>query len=155
MTAYNCAHYLKDSISSILAQTYGSYEFLIIDDGSTDETSEILSEFSAIDSRIINLRNERNCGISHSLNMGLEIAKGRYVARMDADDVSFPERIEKQVRYLKDRKLFNFNSITYRSIEPNTAYNWHKDRSKISYHIPLISLDFSYRPRLSREAAQF
>jgi len=101
MAVYNCERYLPQAIDSILNQTYSNFEFLIVNDGSTDNTGDILARYADRDQRIIVIRNEANVGLTQSLNRGLEIAQGKYIARMDADDVSLPERFALQVRYLE------------------------------------------------------
>lgn len=98
MPAYNAEKYIAESINSILGQTYGDFEFVIINDCSQDRTEEIVLSYD--DPRIIYLKNEKNLGVAATLNKGLAIAKGEYIARMDADDISMPERFEKQVVYL-------------------------------------------------------
>jgi glycosyltransferase involved in cell wall biosynthesis len=98
MSVYNGEKYLCEAIDSILNQTFENFEFLIVNDGSTDRTLEILQSYR--DPRIKVINNERNIGLTASLNKGLKIAKGEYVARMDADDVSFPHRLEQQKAFL-------------------------------------------------------
>ena len=99
MSVYNCEKYVKQSVDSILGQTFANFEFLIFDDGSTDKTFEILQSFK--DSRIRLVKNEKNEGIIKTMNKGIDMGKGTFVARMDGDDISFPKRLEKQVNYLK------------------------------------------------------
>jgi glycosyltransferase involved in cell wall biosynthesis len=98
MSVYNGERFLREAMESILEQTFSDFEFLIIDDGSTDSTPDIVRSFS--DARIKLVRNERNMGMAFSWNRGLAIAKGEYIARMDADDVSLPERLKKQVAFM-------------------------------------------------------
>jgi hypothetical protein len=98
MPVYNGASFLADAIRSILNQTFADFEFLIIDDGSTDGGVEIVEQFH--DARIRLVHNGTNQGLVASLNRGLELARGEYVARMDADDISRPERLERQVRFM-------------------------------------------------------
>lgn len=98
MPVYNGEKYLRDAIDSILNQTYKDYEFIIINDGSTDKTEDIILSYH--DSRIVYLKNEVNSKIVVTLNKGLDYASGEYIVRMDADDISMPERIEKQVQYM-------------------------------------------------------
>lgn len=100
MPAYNAEKYIKEAIDSILAQTFTDFEFIIIDDGSTDGTAEIIRTYH--DCRIKYLKNAQNAGIVFSLNRGLDIARGVYIARMDADDISLPERFEKQTVYMDE-----------------------------------------------------
>lgn len=102
MPAYNAEKYIRQAIESILNQTYKDFEFIIINDGSTDKTKEIV--LSYVDSRIVYLENEKNSGIVVTLNKGLDYATGEYIARMDADDVAVNSRLEKQVKYLDRNK---------------------------------------------------
>jgi len=99
MSNYNTEDaYLRTAIESVLNQTYENFEFIIVDDCSTNNSLEIIKSYK--DERIIVLENEKNIGITKSLNRGLKIAKGEFVARMDADDICLPERFEKQVEFL-------------------------------------------------------
>lgn len=98
MPVYNAEKYLREAMDSILAQTLGDFEFIIIDDGSTDASAEIVRSYS--DARIRFYQNERNMGVAATLNRGLDLATGEYIARMDADDISLPERFAKQAAYL-------------------------------------------------------
>ena len=96
MSCYNADKWLSEAIDSVLKQTYGNFEFIIIDDGSTDNTSEIIKKYSDADSRIIFIK-KNNTGLADSLNMGISKAKGEWIARLDADDISEPWRLEEQV----------------------------------------------------------
>jgi len=98
MAVYNGERYLREAIESILGQTFGDFEFLIIDDGSTDRTSDIIRSYE--DSRICLVQNERNQGVTPSLNRGLRLARGEFIARQDADDISEPERFERQIAFM-------------------------------------------------------
>lgn len=100
MPVYNGEIYLRESINSVLNQTFTDFEFIIIDDGSTDSTWEILTTYTKQDPRIKLFKNEQNIGLTNSLNKGLNLAKGEYIARQDADDVSLPKRFEKQTELL-------------------------------------------------------
>lgn len=99
LPVYNCEKYLQYAIESILEQTFKDFEFIIINDGSTDQSREIIESYQKLDSRI-KVINQKNQGLTKSLNKGISISKGDYIARMDADDISFPQRFEKQVAYL-------------------------------------------------------
>ena len=98
MSVYNGEKFLPEAIDSILSQTCGSFEFIIINDGSTDGTRGILESFT--DERLI-LLHQDNSGLTQALNRGIAVAKGKYIARQDADDISKPERLEKQVAFLE------------------------------------------------------
>ena len=101
MAVHNGEGYLDDAVKSILSQTFSDFEFIIIDDGSTDGTAALLKEFERSDRRIRLYWNEKNLGLSQSLNIGLGFARGEYIVRMDADDISLPERLRKQVEYME------------------------------------------------------
>ena len=99
MPVFNSEKYLADAIDSMLAQTFADFEFLILDDGSTDNSVAIIQSYQ--DTRIRFYRNEKNMGITPTLNKGIELATTDYIARMDADDISYPDRLQKQFTYLK------------------------------------------------------
>ena len=101
MSVYNGERFLDEAIRSILGQSYQDYKFLIMDDGSTDSTPEILEKYSR-DPRI-KIVVQENRGLTASLNTLISLAKGGYIARMDADDISLPDRIQKQVDYLDNK----------------------------------------------------
>ena len=98
MSACNAERFLKNAVHSILAQSYSNFEFIIIDDGSSDNTWNMLTGLK--DSRIKLVRNRENKGLTRSLNEGLKLARGTYIARMDADDISLPRRLEQQKIFL-------------------------------------------------------
>lgn len=100
MPVYNAELFLKRAMESILNQTYKNIEFLIIDDGSTDNSMAIIKSYQ--DERIKLIENTKNQGLIYSLNTGLEMASGKYIARMDADDISHRERIQKQCAYMEN-----------------------------------------------------
>lgn len=99
MPVYNGEKYLREAIESILNQTLMDFEFIIINDGSVDGSEDIIKSYN--DSRIIYLKNEENKGIVYSLNCGIDRSKGKYIARMDCDDISLPERFQKQYDYME------------------------------------------------------
>ena len=101
MAAYNSASTIAESIESILQQTFTDWEFIICDDGSSDDTYRIIKDYEArYPGKIIAIRNEQNSKLPYSLNHCLQYANGEYIARMDADDKSYPERLEKQHAFL-------------------------------------------------------
>lgn len=99
MPTYKGAKYLRETIDSVLSQTFKDFEFLIINDCSPDDTDEIIAKYD--DPRIRYVKNEKNLGISGSSNYGFSIARGKYIARQDHDDISLPDRLQKQVDYLE------------------------------------------------------
>ena len=102
MPVYNGELFLSDALDSILNQSYSDFELILIDDGSTDKTTEILHQFAKIDKRIKVFRNYYNLGLTKSLNSGLAKCKGEFIARHDADDLSEPERFACQVDFLNN-----------------------------------------------------
>lgn len=132
MGAYNCADTIRESIQSIINQTFTDWEFIICDDNSTDNTYEILKEISQNESRIVLIKNDKNRGLSYSLNHCLKFAKGMYCARMDGDDLCDPTRFEKQVEFLDVNAEYGFVSTrmtrfdekgTYQIPEPMDSYS--------------------------------
>lgn len=100
LPVYNAQRYIGAAVQSILDQTFRDFELIVINDGSTDGTLAILGQLAAVDSRI-KLISRPNTGYVVALNEGLDLARGEFIARMDADDISLPERFEKQVAYLR------------------------------------------------------
>lgn len=114
MSVYNEENYIKEAIDSILAQTEPDFELLIVDDCSTDNTVNIINGID--DERIILFQNEQNCGLTKNLNKALKECKGKYIARMDGDDISKPERFAIQKRFLdehRDIMLISCNTETF------------------------------------------
>ena len=101
LPVFNGDKYLRESIESICNQTFLDWELLIVDDGSSDNSSEIAKEISSTDSRINYIKHDTNKGLPDTLNTGLKIAKGKYIARMDQDDISMPKRFEEQYNFLE------------------------------------------------------
>ncbi len=151
MPAYNAAKYIADAIDSVLLQTFGLFELIIVNDGSTDNTVKIIQSYN--DDRII-LIDQENGGVSKALNTGLSVAKGEYIARFDADDICYPERIQKQLDFLETNPsyvivgsdaeymlengehLFNFSCIGHT----------HEDLiAKLYFYCPFIHSSVMYR----------
>ena len=100
MSVYNGMPYLQDAIDSILQQTFTDFKFLIFDDASTDGTNQVLNEYAQKDNRIKIITNDRNYGLGTNLARGVEMAQTPWIARMDADDIAFPNRLELQLDYV-------------------------------------------------------
>lgn len=138
MPVFNGGHYLKDSIESILSQDFSDFEFLVINDGSTDNTAQLISSYK--DKRIRVINNDNNLGLVLSLNKGIDSAAGKYIVRMDSDDISSQNRLSVQVRFMNNnpqigasgsyyyllyknkRAIFDF-PITYSEIRPYLIFN--------------------------------
>ena len=133
MPVFNSARYLSEAIDSILNQSFSDFEFIIVDDGSSDASPEILRRYAAKDARIRVITQE-NKGIVESLNTGCRLARGRYIARMDADDVSLPARLERQFEIFEKNPRFGVIGTSYSLIrkgggdyyapEWNAAIQW-------------------------------
>lgn len=102
MPVYNMAPYIEEAICSILTQTYSDFELLIIDDGSTDGTLDIIKKFD--DKRIRAIAHTVNLGLIETLNQGIDLCTGEYIARMDGDDIALPHRFERQVNFMDDHQ---------------------------------------------------
>lgn len=127
LPVFNCEKYIRKTIDSVLNQTYSNFELLVIDDGSTDTTSIIVQSF--IDNRIQLIQFEKNKGLIDVLNHGIKIAKGKYIARLDGDDICLPTRLEKQVNWLEknQKTAVVATQIIFINEEDETIGNWHLD----------------------------
>lgn len=112
MPSYNTGKYIAESIKSVLAQTYTNWELLIVDDCSTDNTDEVVSEFLS-DERIHYIKNEKNSGAAVSRNRALREAKGKWIAFLDSDDTWHPQKLEKQIAFMK-KNGYKFTYTDYR-----------------------------------------
>ena len=111
MPTYNSGRFVAESIESILNQTYTHLELLITDDGSTDDTPQIIRSYEQKDSRIRYFAMSDNMGAGHARNLSIELARGQYIAFCDSDDTWLPEKLEKQIAFMKKRQCcFCFSS---------------------------------------------
>jgi glycosyltransferase involved in cell wall biosynthesis len=126
MPVFNGARYLKEAVDSILMQTFPDFEFIIIDDGSTDDTPSILQFIQ--DPRVIVYRNNENLGLAKSLNLGLQYASSELIARQDADDVSISTRLEKQMLFMDAHPRIGVLGCLTKWIDSqgNTIQDWHQ-----------------------------
>jgi len=115
MSVYNGSKYLKEAIESIIKQTYKSWEFIIVNDGSTDGSMKMLLDYLKNERRII-IVDQKNMGLTRSLNRALMLSRGVYIARQDADDVSFPDRLSSEVDFLKPRPEYALVGSDYQVI---------------------------------------
>jgi len=144
MSVYNGERYLKESIESILNQTFSDFEFIIVDDGSQDSTAMILRDYR--DPRMVLLSNEVNIGLTRSLNRGLAVVRGTFIARQDADDVSLPNRIEKQVAFLKAHPAIGILGSCCRLIDGEGRRLW-------LYRVPAYDLNIRWKSLLENPFA--
>lgn len=111
---YNAEEFLKDTIDSVITQTYENWELLLIDDCSTDSSSKIISEYMVNDSRIKYIKLDKNSGAAVTRNTGLSLAEGRYIAFLDSDDIWMPTKLERQIDLLQKNEVgFCFTSYRY------------------------------------------
>ena len=137
LPVYNAASFIGESIQSILDQTESDFELFIIDDCSTDNSLQIIESFQ--DSRIILRKKEKNTGYTESLNWGIDQARGKYIARMDADDVSLPKRFEKQVLFLEQNQHIAICGMDARVEGSNLKFNYPTEPKAIEAHLLLGS----------------
>lgn len=121
MPSYNTAKFISETIESVLAQTYSNWELIIVDDCSTDNTDEVVKSFLS-DDRIKYIKNEKNSGAAVSRNRALREAKGKWVAFLDSDDLWFPEKLEKQISFMKN-KGYHFSYTNYIEMNEDSAPN--------------------------------
>lgn len=119
MPNYNGEKYLKESIESVLNQTYNDFEFLIIDDASTDSSKDIIESFN--DSRIVAYYSKKNRNVAYTANIGLKKARGRYIARIDSDDIWELDKLEKQIRFMDNNPQYGVCFTKIHLIDENTV----------------------------------
>lgn len=124
MPVYNREDLVRRAVESILNQTYTQFEFVIVNDGSTDKTGEILQEYAQKDDRIRIITNEQNCGIACARNVGMAAAKGKYIAPMDSDDMALPIRLEKSVAAMEAFPDIAVFSGRIGNIEKEMSLEW-------------------------------
>ncbi len=117
MSVYNGEEYLVDAIESVMGQTFESWELIVINDCSSDSTSEILSALSLKDERIKVHNNEVNLRLPTSLNKAISLSRGKYIARMDADDICLPDRLEKQYKFMEENKDISLSSCRFMTVK--------------------------------------
>ncbi|MBL0334124.1 MAG: glycosyltransferase [Chitinophagaceae bacterium] len=132
MPVFNCAPYLKEAVDSILLQDFKDFELILINDGSSDNSEQIIHSIQ--DPRIVYILNEQNMGLVFTLNKGIDAAKGRFIARMDGDDICTPGRFSKQVVYMQQHPETDLLAGVVELIDEqgkNTGF-WDDDRKNIS-----------------------
>ena len=116
---YNCENFLNETVDSILAQSFKNWELIIIDDNSTDNGVEIIKEYMVQNPRIVLLQNDVNLGAAKTRNRGIELAKGRYIAFLDSDDVWNPQKLEKQLAFMQENTV-PFTYTSYDLMDENS-----------------------------------
>ncbi|KAF1326751.1 putative Glycosyll transferase family 2, partial [Globisporangium splendens] len=142
MPVHNVAKYIERALVSIMTQTYKHLEILVIDDASTDATPELVARLQDQDPRIQYVRNDTNVGVAASLNKGFALAKGRYIARMDGDDISLPERIERQWNYLQEHQdvsIVGTSVLLLRERDENSPHSMQRLETAVYPTSPLVT----------------
>lgn len=134
MPAYNAQATLADSVRSVLEQTHPHLELLIINDCSTDNTSQLMQELSREDARIRLIQCEANGGVARARNAGIELAQGQYIAFLDSDDLWLPEKLEKQLELMRATNTLVCTSAYYRFREPGQWLSTSSPPQQTSYH---------------------
>ncbi len=117
MSVYNGEEYLCEAIDSVLSQTFKNFELIVIDDCSTDSTNTILNKYAESDKRVRVFRNEVNLRLPKSLNKAISLAEGKYIARMDADDICLPERLRLQYEFMEERGDVALSSCKFLTVK--------------------------------------
>lgn len=138
MSVYNGENYLHQSLESILSQTFRNFEFIIINDGSTDGSKRILHSYASKDNRI-RLIEQQNTGLTIALRKGVEAATGQIIARMDADDISAPHRFENQIKLLKDQPALIGATCYYEEFQDDGSFARISANKEPAVLIPLLS----------------
>lgn len=128
MPVYNGEKYVEEAIESVLNQTFKHFEFIIINDGSTDSSKELILSYN--DNRIVYVENVENLRLIKTLNKGLKLAKGKYIARMDADDIAHRTRFEKQVEVLESNSNIGLCGTNYRTFGKYSKLNIKPENNK-------------------------
>lgn len=117
--AYNCERFIAETIQSVINQTYRNWEIIIVDDCSADKTQEIVLSYQKKDTRILFLKNDNNEGSAFSRNRALSIAKGKWIAFLDSDDLWLPEKLERQIEFMNENN-YHFSYTNYSEIDENS-----------------------------------
>jgi glycosyltransferase involved in cell wall biosynthesis len=135
MPVYNAGPYLSEAIESMLNQTYTDFDLIVLDDCSTDNSAEVAKSFT--DSRIVYHRNEVNSGLANNLNTGLKMAKGKYIARMDGDDISLPHRLQTQIDFMESNPDIDLCSCAMQMFGADNQL-WVRDRDPEQVKISMM-----------------
>ncbi len=121
MPAYNCGSFIGITIDSVISQTYRNWEIIVVDDCSTDNTSDVINEHTKKDKRIKYYRLKMNSGAAVARNKAVDLANGKYLAFLDSDDVWFPDKLEKQIKYMEVNN-YGFTCTGYTKIDEEGRY---------------------------------
>lgn len=144
---YNCAKFLLECIGSILRQQYTDYEILIIDDASTDHTAKLIESINS--SKIRYYKNSKNLGIVKALNIGIDLARGKYIARMDADDMMLGNRLQDQTKFLENNAEYGMVGGNYQVIDNHGIF---KQNVQLSRSHNFLKLGLIFRNQFAHSA---
>lgn len=153
MAIYNCASTLKEAVDSILSQTFADWELILCDDCSTDGTLAIAREYESQYENILVIRNERNIGLPASLNHCIEHAQGEYIARMDGDDISLPERFQVEVDFLESHPEYAIVSCAMINFDENGDWGIQRKPEKPEKKDFILDSPFCHAPCIMRRSA--
>ena len=154
MGVYNCDETLEEALDSLLNQTYQDFELILCDDGSVDKTFQIAQTYkNAYAEKIILLKNEQNQGLNATLNKCLKKAKGEYIARMDGDDVSLPERFKKQVQFLEKHPEYDLVSSAMTTFDETGDFGIIRLKNEPDTVDFIKFSPFNHAPCMARRAA--
>jgi glycosyltransferase involved in cell wall biosynthesis len=148
MPVFKTAPYLREAMDSMLCQTFQDFELIVLDDCSPDNAEEILDTYD--DPRIVRYKGEKNVGLSNVLNVGIGMARGKYIARMDSDDISLPQRLQVQVEYLETHPDIDLVSVGMRLFGAKEAtwireLNPEKVKIEAMFHSPVLHASSVWR----------
>jgi teichuronic acid biosynthesis glycosyltransferase TuaG len=121
MPAFNCGDFIGKTLDSVIDQTYQNWEVIVVDDCSTDNTADVVFEYSKKDHRIKYHKLEKNSGAAIARNMAVELASGKYLAFLDSDDLWFPQKLTRQISFMKDNDYY-FTCTSYTKIDESGTY---------------------------------
>ncbi len=147
---YRTAAYLKEAVDSMLSQTFTDFELIVLNDCSPDNAEEIMDTYH--DSRIVRYRGESNVGLGNVLNVGISIAKGKYIARMDSDDISLPTRLQCQVDFLDTHPEFDLVSVGMQEFGDSMELHSYDDETEeikfnALFHSPILHASSMWRKK--------
>lgn len=153
MGIYNCAPYLQEALDSLYAQTFQDFEIILCEDGSSDNTYQIAKENQRQHSNIVLLKNPHNMGLNQTLNKCLAVARGQYIARMDGDDLSLPERFETESRFLDEHQEYAIVSTPMEYFDEKGTFKIGKGRGEVKPEDFLHGSPICHAPCMVRKEA--
>lgn len=163
MSVYNEQQHVSEAMESILNQTFNDFEFIIINDGSIDKTHEIIKRHAEKDKRIKIISHEKKEGLAKSLNDGIKMAKGKYIARMDGDDISLPERLQKQAEFMERNPQVGAIGSCYQEVDESgnilprkqNPQSWKDIKRALFFYNPISHPTTMIRKEILRKAGTY